>query len=75
MGAKRPEFLVNINLASLSVCLFVSNKRQNVWTDRAQIFCVYYLLTRRSPVYFISNTNFYKWNKSLEESARSALNF
>jgi len=21
------------------VCLFVSNKRQNGWTDRAQIFC------------------------------------
>ena len=28
-----------INLACLSVCLFVSNKRQNGWTDRAQIFC------------------------------------
>ena len=24
---------------SPSVCLFVSNKRQNGWTDRAQIFC------------------------------------
>ena len=24
---------------SLSVCLFVSNKRQNGWTDRAQILC------------------------------------
>ena len=23
----------------LGVCLFVSNKRQNGWTDRAQIFC------------------------------------
>ena len=23
----------------LFVCLFVSNKRQNGWTDRAQIFC------------------------------------
>ena len=23
----------------LSVCLFVSNKRQNGWTDRAHIFC------------------------------------
>ena len=23
----------------VSVCLFVSNKRQNSWTDRAQIFC------------------------------------
>ena len=23
----------------LSVCLFVSNKRQKGWTDRAQIFC------------------------------------
>ena len=29
----------------LSVCLFVSNKRQNGWTDRAQIFCV----TSRDP--------------------------
>jgi len=32
-----------INLACLSVCfgvcLFVSNKRQNGWTDRVQIFC------------------------------------
>ena len=28
-----------INLACLFVCLFVSNKRQNGWTDRAQIFC------------------------------------
>ena len=100
----------------LGVCLFVSNKRQNGWTDRAQIFgvtsqdpreglwmikfskiCLYqnsifenfenprnffskireifcfcYLLTRRTPVYFISNTNFYKWNKRW---ARSAPNF
>ena len=23
----------------MGVCLFVSNKRQNGWTDRAQIFC------------------------------------
>ena len=29
----------------LSVCFFVSNKRQNGWTDRAQIFCG----TSRSP--------------------------
>ena len=28
-----------MNLACLFVCLFVSNKRQNGWTDRAQIFC------------------------------------
>ena len=83
----------------LFVCLFVSNKRQNDWTDRAQfflwdiawsqgrfmddqifknlpplkfdfwkfwksakffwksgeIFCFCYSLTRRTPVYFISN--------------------
>ena len=26
-------------LVWVSVCLFVSNKRQNGWTDRAQIFC------------------------------------
>ena len=28
-----------INLAWVSVCLFVSNKRQNGWTNRAHIFC------------------------------------
>ena len=33
-----PRYLY-INLACLSVCLFVSNKRQNGWTDRAQFFC------------------------------------
>ena len=27
-----------IILACLSVCLFVSNKRQNAWTDQVQIF-------------------------------------
>ena len=27
-------------LVCLSVCLFVSNKRQNSWTDQAQILCV-----------------------------------
>ena len=26
-------------LVCLSVCLFVSNKRQNSWTDKAQILC------------------------------------
>ena len=34
-------------------------------------FCFCYLLTRRTPVYFISNKKFYKWNKSLEKRARS----
>jgi len=29
----------SIHEFGLSVCLFVSNKRQNGWTDRAQIFC------------------------------------
>ena len=28
-----------IFFACMSVCLFVSNKRQNGWTDRAPIFC------------------------------------
>ena len=32
-------FNLSIYLACLSVCLFVSNKRQNGWTDRAQFFC------------------------------------
>ena len=36
--ATNSNFLLYINLACLSVCLFVSNKRQNGWTDRAQIF-------------------------------------
>ena len=53
MGAKRPLRLVLLyfftsTLLSIykfglsvcvSVCLFISNKRQNGWTDRAQIFC------------------------------------
>ena len=30
---------ISIYKFGLSVCLFVSNKRQNGWTDRAQIFC------------------------------------
>ena len=33
------SFHLYINLACLFVCLFVSNKRRNGWTDRAQIFC------------------------------------
>ena len=28
-----------ISINTLLVCLFVSNKRQNVWTDRNQILC------------------------------------
>ena len=39
MGAKRPESLVCIYFACLSVCPFVSNKRQNGWTDRVKICC------------------------------------
>jgi len=39
MGASRPKSLVYIYFACLSVSLFVSNKGQNDWTDRAQIFC------------------------------------
>ena len=106
-------FNLYINLACLrSVCLFVSNKRLNGLTDRAQIFfgtpcdpreglwiikfqkfssikirflkilkihkkflkireifCFCYLLTRRTPVYFISNKKFYKWNKRWARSA------
>ena len=33
------QIYLYINLACLSVCPFVSNKRRNGWTDRAQIFC------------------------------------
>ena len=40
-GAKRLEFLVYLNIyfVCLSVCPFVSNKRQTGGTDRAQILC------------------------------------
>ena len=31
--------ILSIYKFGLSVCLFVSNKRQNGWTDRAQFFC------------------------------------
>ena len=33
------SLLLSIYKFGLSVCLFVSNKRQNGWTDQAQIFC------------------------------------
>ena len=36
------------------------------------IFCFCYLLTMRTPVYFISNENFYKWNKRWARSALRA---
>ena len=43
MQKPRQAIHLYINLACLSVCffvcLFVWNKRQNGWTDRAQIFC------------------------------------
>ena len=35
-----PKSIYKFSLSVLvSVCLFVSNKRENGWTDRAQIFC------------------------------------
>ena len=33
------NYILSIYKFGLSVCLFVSNKLQNGWTDRAQIFC------------------------------------
>ena len=33
------RFYLYINLAWVGVCLFVSNKRQNGWSDLAQILC------------------------------------
>ena len=33
------KIYIKIWLVCLGVCLFVSNKRQNVWTDRAKNFC------------------------------------
>ena len=57
-----------INLACLSVmvfvCLFVSNKRQNGWTDRAQSFCG----TSRSPregLWMIKISNIYLHQNSI----------
>ena len=32
------------------VCLFVFNKRQNGWTDRAQIFNIFYIFTENIPI-------------------------
>ena len=48
MGAKRPKSLVFIYFTCLSVCLsaFVSNKRQNGWTERAQFCVVPHLFTK-----------------------------
>ena len=69
--------LLYINLACLFVCyvvcLFVSNKRQNGWTDRAQIFCA----TSRDPreglwmikisnICLHQNSNFIKFLKILK---------
>ena len=57
-----------INLARPSVCLFVSNKRQNGWTDRAQFFCG----TSRD------HREVYEWSKFqifVSIKIRSSLNF
>ena len=43
-----------LNFDWVSVCLFVSNKRQNGWTDRAQILC----RTSRDPM-----EGLWKWSK------------
>ena len=45
--------LLSIYKFGLSVCLFVSNKRQNGWTDRAQIFCGHHVTTGKV----------YEWSK------------
>jgi len=39
LGLENQSLLQRVNSFGLSVCLFVSNKRQNGWTDQAQIFC------------------------------------
>ena len=41
---------------------------RNFFLKIREIFCFCYLLTRRTTVYFISNTNFYKWNKKWARS-------
>ena len=49
-----PSMHINTLLVWVGVCLFVSNKRQNGWTDRAQIF---YGTSRdhRESLYMITN--------------------
>ena len=58
------------------ICLHQNSIFKNFENPRNFFFC--YLLTRRTPAYFISNTIFtneIKDPKSLERRARSALNF
>ena len=61
-----------INLACLFVCPFVSNKRQNRWTDRAQILCgisrdpreglwmiKFSKISKINEIFFIKSANFF----------------
>ena len=73
--------------ASIKIRFFENFENpRNLFLKNREIFCFCYLLTRRTPVYFISNKIFYKWSKRwekmgakhpkiLERRARSALNF
>ena len=48
----------SIYILCLSICLFVSNKRQNGWTDPAQIFCGKWRFMN-DPRYFMKSENFF----------------
>ena len=60
---------------SLSVCLFVSKKRQNAWTDQAQILCgkVYgqsdfkYVILKYFYLKLNNLVKFWKWAKNYYE--------
>jgi len=63
-----------INLACLSVCLVVSNKRQNGWTDQTQILCGTSRGSREGlcpirlqicnlKIFYLKSFNFVKFNK------------
>ena len=64
-----------INLACLgAVCLFVSNKRQNDWSDRAQFFCG----TSRDPregLWMIKFSKICLHQNSIFENFENPLNF
>ena len=55
---------ISIYKFGLSVCLFVSNKRQNGWTDRAQIFCGT-SRDHREGLWMIKISNIYPYQTSI----------
>ena len=60
------------------ICLYQNSIFENFENPRnffskiRKIFCFCFLVTRRTPVYFISNKKFYKWNKRWARRALKA---